>query len=187
MLVVLGDPPVVLMLAGIVLVGVSVIVVVLVGVSVIVVVVPVSVAVIVTVVVLVGVAVIVVVLVLAPLVLAKDADPLLIPTAARRGGIPPGGRACGASSPRSAGVTRCTRCRTWGAYSGCRSVRGTCGGARRFGDAGSGRTRCRICSGAGSTRGAGSSASAIRRSRGACARGARASSSCRGACGICRT
>ena len=144
-------------------VSVAVIVVVLVGV-----------AVIVTVVVLVGVAVIVVVLVLAPLVLAKDADLLLIPTVARRRGIPRGGGACGASSPRSAGGTRC---HTWGAYSGCRSVRGTCGGARRFGDAGSGRTRCRICSGAGSTRGArrtrgaGSSASAIRRTRGACAGG----------------
>jgi hypothetical protein len=49
------------------------------------------------------------------IVLAKDADLIFIPTAARGGGIPPGGRACGASS--SCG-TRCTRCRSWGAYSG---------------------------------------------------------------------
>jgi hypothetical protein len=68
----------------------------------------VGVVVIVTVVVLIGVAVNVVVLVLAfvvvvVFVLVKDADLLLIPTAARRSGsIAPGGRACSASSSRGA-------------------------------------------------------------------------------------
>jgi hypothetical protein len=113
MLVVLGDPPVgpfaVVVVVAFVLVGVTVIVVVIVLVSV---------TVIVTVFVLVGVAVIVVVLVFAPVVLAKDADLIFIPTAARRRGIPSGGGACGASSPRSAGGTRCTRRRSRGAYSG---------------------------------------------------------------------
>jgi hypothetical protein len=56
-------------------------------------------------------AVIVVVLVLAfvvvvVFVLVKDADPLLIPTVARRGGIPPGGRACSANSSRGASARR---------------------------------------------------------------------------------
>src|SRR5215208_3583697 len=82
---------------------------VLVGVAVIVVVLVLAVIVIVLVLafVLVGVAVIVVVLVLAVIVvafvLAKDADLLLIPTAARlSGAIHPGGRACSASSSRGA-------------------------------------------------------------------------------------
>ena len=52
------------------------------------------------------------------IVLAKDADLIFITTAARRGGIPSGGGACGASSARSSGGTRCTGCRSWGAYSG---------------------------------------------------------------------
>ena len=51
------------------------------------------------------------------IVLAKDADLIFIPTAAR-GGIPSGGGACGASSARSSGGTRCTGCRSWSAYSG---------------------------------------------------------------------
>ena len=51
------------------------------------------------------------------IVLAKDADLIFIPTAARGGGIPSGG-ACGASSARSAGGTRCTGCGSWSAYSG---------------------------------------------------------------------
>src|SRR5215213_3027812 len=102
MLVVLGDPPV-----GLIAV------------------------VIVVVLVLVGVIVIVVVLVLAfvvvvAFVLVKDADLLLIPTVARRRG-PPDGRACSASSSRCAGGPRC---RTWGAYSGCRSARGVRAGGR---------------------------------------------------------
>src|SRR5919112_892311 len=91
MLVVLGDPPValiaVVMVVAYVLVGVAVIVV--------------------LVFVLAGMTVIVVVFVLAfvvvvTFVLAKDADLLLIPTAARRGGISPGGRACNPSSSRGA-------------------------------------------------------------------------------------
>jgi hypothetical protein len=65
------------------------------------------VVVIVTVIVLIGVTVIVVVFVLdvvvvVAFVFVKDADLLLIPTAARRGGSAPGGRACSASSSRGA-------------------------------------------------------------------------------------
>src|SRR5215217_6500503 len=108
MLFVLGDPPVGFTAFGVVvayvLVGVSVIVVVVV-LAFIVVVVPVL-AVVIVALVLVGVGVVVVVLVLAFIVVVafvpvKDADLLLIATAARRcGGIHPGGRASNLSSSR---------------------------------------------------------------------------------------
>src|SRR5215217_6537910 len=104
MLFVLVGVTVIVVAVGYVLVGVSVIVVVLVlAVIVVVLVFAVNVIVLVLTFVLVGVSVIVVVLVLAivvvAFVLANDADHLLIPTAARRcGAIPPGGRACSASS-----------------------------------------------------------------------------------------
>jgi nucleotide-binding universal stress UspA family protein len=52
------------------------------------------------------------------LVLAKDADLVFIPTAARRRGIPGGGGARGAGSASGSGGTRCARCRSRGAYGG---------------------------------------------------------------------
>jgi hypothetical protein len=81
MLVVLGDPPVGL-IAFVVVVGFVLVL---------------------TVIVVVLVLAFVVVVVF---VLVKDADLLLIPTVARRGGIPPGGRACSANSSRGASARR---------------------------------------------------------------------------------
>src|SRR5215218_3426413 len=106
MLFVLLGVAVIIIAVAYVLVGVAVVVVVLVLTVVVVLVLAVIVIVLVLAFVLVGVTVIVVVLVLAVVVvvafvLAKDADLLLIPTAARRsGGISPGGRASNLSSSR---------------------------------------------------------------------------------------